>query len=113
MLFVGRASTTFVIVTLTFVLFRAGSLEDAIWIYQAVSSGAEGKRTIALTAPCIAIILVVGYDLFLMWGKDFTLLPVWLRWVGYYAAVACVLKATIVHFHQASPDVQQFIYFKF
>ena len=36
MLFVGRASTTFVIVTLTFVLFRAGSLEDAIWIYQAV-----------------------------------------------------------------------------
>ena len=113
MLFVGRASTTFVIVTLTFVLFRAGSLEDAIWIYQAVSSGAEGKRTIAVTAPCIAIVLVVGYDLFLMWGKDFTLLPAWLRWMGYYAAIAGILKAMIVHFHQASPDVQQFIYFKF
>ena len=48
-----------------------------------------------------------------MWGKDFTLLPTWLRWMGYYAAIAGILKAMIVHFHQASPDVQQFIYFKF
>jgi D-alanyl-lipoteichoic acid acyltransferase DltB (MBOAT superfamily) len=113
MLFVARASSTFLIVTLTFVLFRAGSLEDAIWIYRTVSVWAEGQRTIAVTAPCIAIVIVVGYDLFLMWAKDFASLRASLRWTAYYAAVACIVNAMIVHFYQASPDVQQFIYFKF
>ena len=60
MLFVGRASTTFVIVTLTFVLFRAGSLEDAIWIYRPCRVERKASRTIAVTAPCIAIVLVVA-----------------------------------------------------
>ena len=112
-LFVSRAAATFLIVTVTFVLFRASDLGEAIWIYQAVLGWAGGTRTIAVIPPFIAIVLLVAYDLFLAWGKEFTALPSWLRWAGYYASIACVIKAMIYHSLQASPNVQQFIYFKF
>lgn len=112
-LFVGRAAATFLIVTATFVLFRAGSLGDAIWIYKAIITGGEGARTISSTKPLIAIVAVVAYDIFVTVVKDSKPLPSWLRWTGYYAAIACIIAASIDHALQASPHAQQFIYFKF
>lgn len=112
-LFVGRAATTFAIVTATFVLFRAGSLEEAIWIYEAIISGVKAVRTVALTAPVIAIAAVVAYDVLATLVKDAKPFPSWLRWAGYYAAIACILTASINHALQAYPHAQQFIYFKF
>lgn len=108
-----RAVTTFLIVSLTFVLFRAGGLQDALWIYGALVTGARGVITIAQTKPLIAIVLVIAYDLLVTWARDSKPLPPWLRWSCYYAAIACIITATINHVLQASPHVQQFIYFKF
>jgi alginate O-acetyltransferase complex protein AlgI len=108
-----RAVTTFLIVSLTFVLFRAGGLQDALWIYGALVTGARGVITVAQTKPLIAIVMVVAYDLLVTWARDSKPLPPWLRWSCYYAAVACIIAATIDHVLQASPHVQQFIYFKF
>lgn len=113
LLFVGRASATFLIVTATFVLFRAGSLSDAIWIYKAIVSGVESVRPVALTKPLIAIVAVVAYDAFVTLVGDSKPFPRWLRWVGYYTAIACIIAASIDHALQASPHAQQFIYFKF
>ena len=108
-----RAVSTFLIVSLTFVLFRAGGLQDAIWIYKALITGAEGVITVGRTKPLIAIAMVVAYDLLVTWVKDSKPFPRWLRWSGYYATIACIIAATIDHVLQVSPDVQQFIYFKF
>lgn len=112
-LLVLRATTTFLIVTLTFILFRASGLREALWIYKTLFTGAEGVRTVALTKPLIAIAAVIAYDLLVTWAKDAKPFPVWLRWSGYYAAVACIVSAMIQHVSQASSNVQQFIYFKF
>jgi D-alanyl-lipoteichoic acid acyltransferase DltB (MBOAT superfamily) len=113
MLFVGRAAATFLIVTATFVLFRAGSLSEAIWIYKAVITGTGGVRTVALTTPLIAILAVVTYDILATLVKDLKPFPSWLRLTGYYAAVSCIIAASINHALQASLHAQQFIYFKF
>lgn len=112
-LLVLRATTTFLIVTLTFILFRASGLREALWIYKALLTGAEGVRTVALTKPLIVITAVIAYDLLVTWAKDAKPFPVWLRWSGYYAGVVCIVAAMIEHVLQASSNVQQFIYFKF
>ena len=109
----GRAAATFLIVTATFVLFRAGGLSDAIWIYKAIITGAGGARNVALTKPLIAIVVVMAYDVFVTVVRDAKPFPSWLRWVGYYAAIAFIIVASIEHALQASPHAQQFIYFKF
>ena len=109
----GRAAATFLIVAVTFVLFRAGGLSEVIWIYKAIITGAGGARTVALTKPLIAILAVVAYDAFVTVVKDSKPFPSWLRWVGYYAAIAFIIVASIDHALQASPHAQQFIYFKF
>jgi alginate O-acetyltransferase complex protein AlgI len=110
---VGRAITTFLIVSLTLVLFRASSMSDSLWIYRTLMHGTAGARTVALTAPMIVIPLLIAGDLFAALGADFKQLPTWLRWSAYYSAGACVIMMTVNHTLQASEYVQQFIYFKF
>jgi alginate O-acetyltransferase complex protein AlgI len=113
LLMTGRAVTTFLIVTLTFVLFRANSMSDAIWIYQTIFTGASGARTVSLTMPLIWIAVLVGGDLFVAFGADVRLLPLWSRWASYYLAVGCIVAAIFYQALKASPYAQQFIYFKF
>ena len=50
---IGRALATFSIVTLTFVLFRASGVNDALWIYGAILGGKSAAVTLLLGA-CIA-----------------------------------------------------------
>jgi alginate O-acetyltransferase complex protein AlgI len=112
-LFVGRAVATFLIVSLTFVMFRASSVPEALWIYDALFNWVGGTRTTAWTGPLVVIVLLVAYDLFARWGRDLDSLPSWLRWAAYYAAIASIIRAGSDHLLQDPSHVQQFIYFKF
>lgn len=112
-LFVGRAVATFSIVTATFVLFRAGNLGEAIWIYKAIVTGSQGTKTVAVMTPLIAILGVVAFDVLSTVVKDLRPFPSWLRLTGYYAAIACIVAAAFNHALQASLYASQFIYFKF
>jgi alginate O-acetyltransferase complex protein AlgI len=112
-LVVGRAITTFLIVSLTFVLFRASGMGDGLWIYKALITGAAGARTLPLTLPTILIALLVAGDLFAAKAPDLNRLWPSLRWAAYYVASACIIMVTVDRTLQATPHVQQFIYFKF
>jgi D-alanyl-lipoteichoic acid acyltransferase DltB (MBOAT superfamily) len=122
-LWVGRAVSTFLIVSLTFVMFRAGSVGDALWIYEALIGGASGPRTVGVIKPAIVISVLVAYDL-IAWSRDLPTsplqsrwasypLPWWLRWAGYYAVTACIIMAEGDRVLGDTTNVQQFIYFKF
>lgn len=113
LLAVGRAILTFSIVSLTFVLFRAGGVRDALWIYKTLLLGVSAPRTIPLAMPAALIGLVVAGDLFVALKADFTRVSTWARWGAYYAASGCVVWVAIDRVLRASPYVQQFIYFKF
>jgi alginate O-acetyltransferase complex protein AlgI len=113
LLMTGRAVSTFLIVSLSFVLFRAGSMSDAIWIYKAIFSGPAGARTVHTTMPGAVITLLIAGDLVASWGLDVGRFATWSRWVAYYAAVASIAVAIFHHALEASPYEQQFIYFKF
>jgi hypothetical protein len=112
-LLIGRTLATFVIISLTFVLFRARDLSEAVWIYGALVTGAPGDRTISLRLPAVLIALLVTGDLLASRGKDLARLPFPARWAAYYVASASIIVVTIDHALQASPHVQQFIYFQF
>ena len=72
-----------------------------------------GARTTAWTGPLPVIVILVADDLFSRWGRDLNPFPSWLRWAGYYAAIACIIRAGSDHIFQDPSHVQQFIYFKF
>jgi alginate O-acetyltransferase complex protein AlgI len=113
LLMTGRAVATFLIVSLSFVLFRAHDVSDAFWIYKTIVSGAGPTRTGSLFLPLSSIALLIGGDLFVVLGVDLRRLSTWSRWVAYYAAVVCIAAATFNHALKASSYDQQFIYFKF
>jgi alginate O-acetyltransferase complex protein AlgI len=113
LLFVGRALTTFAIVSLTFVLFRASSLRDALYVYREMFVGLSVPRTVPLGIPAVAIATALALDLFAFFKADFTRLSGWMRWGIYYATVACVVVAAIDHASKSPANAQQFIYFKF
>lgn len=113
LLMIGRAVSTFLIVSLTFILFRAGSMSDAVWIYKTIFSGAAGSRTVHTTMPSVVIALLIAGDIAASRGVNAKGFASWSRWTAYYAAVACVVVAIFHHAIEASPYDQQFIYFKF
>ena len=109
----GRAVATFLVVSLTFVLFRAASLHDALWIYGMILEGPYAARTLPLILPALLISTLVVGDLMVASGRDLAHLPAPMRWPAYYSAFACIVVATVVHMLGASPHVEQFIYYKF
>jgi alginate O-acetyltransferase complex protein AlgI len=113
LLVIGRAITTFSIVSLTFVLFRADGLRDALWIYRAMLLGTSMPRTIPLVVPGVLIALLVAGDFFVSLNVDLKRLSAWARWGVYYVASASVVWVAIDRVLRASSNVEQFIYFKF
>jgi alginate O-acetyltransferase complex protein AlgI len=108
-----RRLLTFLIVTLTFVLFRADNIPDALYIYGSIAKADLGHRTLSLMLPSIAIAALVVGDLVVAKGFSPARLPVVLRWSAYHLATLCILGFTLFHASQQSPYAKQFIYFKF
>ena len=56
----------------------------------------ERRRWLILGVVFIAIVLIVGYDLYMTWGKDFDLLPAWLRTEHVDLRVIGVISASVM-----------------
>lgn len=112
-LLLGRTLITFMIVCSTLVLFRAASMSDAISIYERVLDFGSGQRTLPLGLPLLAISASLACDVFAYKGLSIYAMSASLRWATYYAAIAIILGATVVHLSEGSSYAQQFIYFKF
>jgi alginate O-acetyltransferase complex protein AlgI len=110
---IARAFTTFAIISLTFVLFRASGVGDAVWIYGAIFKGKSGAVTLPLLLPALLIALLVLGDVLVAKGYDLTRLPTAWRWASYYLISFAIISATVSHTLRATSHVQQFIYFKF
>jgi D-alanyl-lipoteichoic acid acyltransferase DltB (MBOAT superfamily) len=111
--FTIRAVLTFSIVTLTFVLFRADSIADAMFIYGSIAKLEFGHRTLPLALPLVAIAILVIGDIVVASGMLIARWPGLLRWSAYHVATLGILGFTIIHVAHQSPYAQQFIYFKF
>lgn len=110
---IGRALITFSIVTLTFVLFRASGVSDALWIYGAILGGKSAAVTLPLLTPALLIAVLVVGDVLVAKGFDLTRLPTGCRWIFYYLISFGIISASVSHALRDSSHVQQFIYFKF
>lgn len=113
LLWAFRAVTTFSVVSLTFVLFRASGITEAIWIYGTILKGPVGVATVPLIGPMLLIAIVIVGDLMVAKGYDLARLSTRFRWASYYLMSITVVAAAIRLSVQDSPHVHQFIYFKF
>jgi hypothetical protein len=111
---ITRIVLTFAIVTLTFVLFRAANLQEAVWIYRSLASGNLGGLSLPVLWPSAMIGLLVLYDLTMKhnWLALLKASSV-LRLVAYHAAAATIVVAFCIKFFNGTGVGQQFIYFKF
>ncbi len=107
-----RIAITFTVVCATLVLFRAASMPDAIAIYGKIVSF-DGPRTISLAGPGALIAALMVCDWLAYQNVSIYRIGARLRWSLYYAAIALVCSASIIHLSQGSSYAQQFIYFKF
>ena len=114
---------TFVIVNITWVFFRANSLEDAIYILQNISNFENGFNGIlvpfvnqelgATLTFIIAVASIAGLQVFEFINEYWKIVdhisnPWWLRWACYYAGLALI----IITLSDLSVE-QNFIYFQF
>ena len=111
---IARTVLTFAIVTLTFVLFRAASRQEAIWIYGKLASGDPGGFSLPVLWPSALIGLLVLHDL-TMKHDWFALLKASsvVRLAAYHAAAASIVVAFCIKWLDGAGSGQQFIYFKF
>lgn len=113
-LFVWRAVATFGVATATFVLFRAGSLQDAWGIYKGIAFGGSPKVTLPVAWPAALIAMALFYDLAVRFKLAVAFdRSVSLRWTAYYIASLTILAVMGFRLLNGSQDGQQFIYFKF
>jgi D-alanyl-lipoteichoic acid acyltransferase DltB (MBOAT superfamily) len=110
---IARAVVTFCIVTLTFVLFRASGVNDALWIYGALFKAKSAAVTLPVIWPALLIAILVAGDVLVARGYDLTRLPTVWRWTSYYLIASAIIAAIVWQVLQDSSNVQQFIYFKF
>lgn len=113
-MFVWRAVATFGVATATFVLFRAGSLQDAWGIYRGIAFGGPPKVTLPVAWPAALIAMALFYDLAVRFKLAVAFdRSVSLRWTAYYIASLTILAVMGFRLLNGSQDGQQFIYFKF
>ena len=110
---IARALATFSIVALTFVLFRASGVSDALWIYGAILRGKSAAVTLPVVMPALLIAMLVLGDVLVAKGFDLTRLPTGWRWTSYYLISFGIISAIVWQTLRDSSHVQQFIYFKF
>lgn len=108
-----RSVSTFVVISLTFILFRANGVSDASWMYAQFFVGELGTRTLPMGMPLLWIALLIAGDLVAVSKFKFSNLATWQRWGIYYVACAFVALYWVKHAAEVSPYGQQFIYFKF
>lgn len=109
---VPRVVATFLIVTATFVIFRAASIEDALHMYRSLLSFAPSERTVPLALLPACALLIAG-DIAVSRGLTLAKLPTVVRWLVYQAIAFAVLGFALLHALQDSPYANQFIYFEF
>lgn len=109
----GRSISTFIVISLTFILFRSNGIDDAGWMYAQLFVGELGTRTVPLTMPLVWIAMLIAGDLVAASKFKFSDLATWQRWGIYYIAFAFVVLYWVKHAAEVSPYGQQFIYFKF
>ena len=110
---IGRALATFSIVTLTFVLFRASGVSDALWIYAAILKGKSAAVSLPFLVPALLIAMLVLGDVAVAKGFDLARLSAGRRWTCYYLLSFGIIYGVVFHALRESSHVQQFIYFKF
>jgi D-alanyl-lipoteichoic acid acyltransferase DltB (MBOAT superfamily) len=108
-----RTLLTFLIISLTFVLFRADTIPDALFIYGSIAKAELGQRTLPTILPALAIASLIAGDIAVANGFSLAKLPVFLRWSTYHLATLSILGFMLFHASQQSPYAKQFIYFKF
>lgn len=122
-----RIFATFIIITLTFVLFKAESIFDAIYIYKTLSTTVSSfifndfgeivlqpnRPTLPILIPFGLILILIFGDLVAKRGTQIATLPTYLRWCLYHVTF-CVLFIVLVDRYFSNVDTSShFIYFKF
>lgn len=85
-----RSTITFLVISLTFVLFRASGIANAMIIYGKLLTADSLARTLPITIPSLAILLLIGGDLAVSRGMTWERLYRPLRWLVYYGMIGCV-----------------------
>ena len=110
---VGRVLTTFAIILLSFVLFRASSTREALLMYWQMISGPYTATTLPMGWPWLAIAALVTGDVLTRTGFTMDRLPRAARWVAYHAAASASVGLLVWRYLSGSSVVNQFIYYKF
>lgn len=108
-----RCISTFVIVTLTFVLFRADTVRDALLIYGKLLTAHVGDLTLPVAWPLTMIAAVVCGDLIAARGWDVDRWPAPARWTLYHAAATIVGAFLLWKAIAGASHVTEFIYYQF
>jgi D-alanyl-lipoteichoic acid acyltransferase DltB (MBOAT superfamily) len=107
-----RATLTFVLVMLAWVLFRARSFHDALAVYGSMFALRAGSTLVAdLPLVITACIVATGVVLFARKQQHAVLLWERLAWPAQSAAIAGLLF--FFQFFWYQPSATQFVYFKF
>lgn len=105
---IGRIAITFFLVYLTLVLFRAGSLTEAMNYYRGMVSGFAAP-TLPLLVPLIVVAISLAVDVILEVRPGANALA---RWSAYYVAIALICIFAVINTANGAGDVG-FIYFRF
>jgi D-alanyl-lipoteichoic acid acyltransferase DltB (MBOAT superfamily) len=108
-----RRIATFAIVSLTFVLFRADTVRDALLIYGRFLGARMGQVTLPVAWPLATIAAVVCSDVIAARGLQFDRLPAPVRWTVYHAAAIAIVAVLIHKALSGAPHVAEFIYYQF
>jgi len=110
--FVGvwRTIVTFSLVTISFILFRAQTVSDALLIYRKLASLDVAAMPIGFGWKSASIIVfLLGSDLAARMKFRFVDVPGFVRWCVYYVSVGMIGYAMVGRYGHEQP----FIYFKF
>jgi alginate O-acetyltransferase complex protein AlgI len=108
-----RTFLTFWIVTLSFVLFRANAIPDALFIYKTLVLGDFGASTLPLKLPLFFIGLLFIGDVLVKRGWSWDSLPPILRYTAYQVIGLAIMVMVAYRWTDSSNNLQHFIYFKF
>ena len=110
---IGRTLLTFSIVSLTFVLFRASGVTDAIRIYRRLFWHTDLVPTLPLATPLALIAALVVGDVLVRNQMGLAHFAPPLRWLFYYGTGSALAFVALQNLLDATPNVRQFIYFHF
>ncbi len=108
-----RILITFAIVTLTFILFRAANVREALWMYRALVVDTSFALSVPLLWPLALVLGVVLTDVLATARFSLARLPAPILWTAYHAAVISVLLTLFARFLTGSGNVSYYIYYRF